>query len=110
MKKVILLLLIFSAPAFALDKVTVEMCNSMSNLAKKVMTDRQHGVSKGSATLKAINKVEEIKADEHIKNIYLALIEDAYKVPVYNVIENKENMILKFQNEIFSMCLNAYKK
>ncbi|WP_227516936.1 MULTISPECIES: hypothetical protein [Acinetobacter] len=107
MKKILFCLLMgFSGILFADDhSLKLKYCESISDYAKSIMYKRQHG---GQA-LDSIKLIESNVKNPAIRGLYLSIIKDAYKSPLWNSEEKKKEAETEFANEALMVCLDTFK-
>lgn len=95
-KKLLLITALLSTGAMANTEEQnkeLEMCKAFERLAGSVMEARQSNTSMSVL-------VDAVKGDK----ISLAMIQDAYRQPVYRVQANKESAVNEFKNTVFKTC------
>lgn len=107
MKKILFCFLMgFSGFVFADDQsLKLKYCESISEYAKNIMYKRQHG---GQA-IDSIKIIENNVKNQTIKGMYLSIIKDAYKSPLWNSDEKKKEAETEFANEALMICLDTFK-
>jgi len=117
MKKIIVLILLFSVPCFAsthklTDKQQIDIKNKAENIAKGVMQLRQKGISQAYLTKSLLNII--VKDNPDIEKtleyqIVQDIIKDAYKVPIAWTNEiDKALIVLKFSGKWRVKSLSYY--
>lgn len=79
-------------------------CKSASSTAFNIMTDRQQGIKKEDA-LTHIKKIQDPQAQSYLAD----LIEEAYQVPLYTQMHQKEEAMDKFSQNRESSCVAKFK-
>jgi len=75
-------------------------CMFQAEVAKSVMTSRQAGVP----ITVAIKSAEAMGAPKELKEFFKIVINIAYKRPLYNSQEMKQQAITEFSNEVYLVC------
>lgn len=75
-------------------------CKSIPSASFNIMTDRQQGIEKEKA-LEHAKKLQEPKAQQYV----VSLIEEAYKVPLYTQMNDKEKAMDDFTKNRYESCL-----
>ncbi|MCF9045946.1 hypothetical protein [Acinetobacter nectaris] len=75
-------------------------CKSIPSAAYNIMTDRQQGITE-SAALENAKKIQ----DEHARNYLVSLVEEAYKVPLYEQMADKEKAMADFGKGRYDSCV-----
>lgn len=76
-------------------------CQSANGAAFNIMTDRQQNISQ-EAALTHVKKIEQIDAQKYL----ISLIEEAYKVPLYEQMKQKELSMEEFAKGRYEQCLS----
>lgn len=108
MKHCVLLALLFSANATAqplLDDHDIQTCEAVSTLAGSVMLARQTGMSR--ETLIEIGQRNIDRTNPIMRELGLAVVEDAYRAPVVPSPEGKHEVSRQFQERYFDLCTKA---
>lgn len=107
MKKVLLLCLsglIFTGCSESKQVTPVQawqnFCTSIPSASFNIMTDRQQGITKEKA-LEHAKKLQEPKAQKYV----IELIEEAYRIPVYEQMTQKEDAMNAFSKGRYESCL-----
>lgn len=87
------------------NSLKLKYCESVSGYAKTIMQKRQHG---GQA-IDSIKLIESNVKNQAIKGLYLSIIKDAYKSPLWNSEEKKKEAETEFANEALMVCLDTFK-
>ncbi|GAB3044598.1 hypothetical protein GCM10027155_07050 [Acinetobacter apis] len=75
-------------------------CKNIPSAAFNVMTDRQQGIEKNAA-LEHIKKIENVDAQHYLAQI----IEQAYQIPIYEQLEQKEKSMEDFKKNRYEECV-----
>lgn len=84
---------------------TLEQCKDVSNLARSIMEKRQSG-EKMSAMMDAAASIE----DEVVSKGAQELIIMAFENPAYSTTEFQERATLKFENDMYLICVKTRRK
>ncbi|MBF7682534.1 hypothetical protein I2F27_04200 [Acinetobacter sp. B5B] len=75
-------------------------CKSAKGAAFNIMTDRQQDITKDAA-LEHVKKVEQVHAQKYLTG----LIEEAYQIPIYAQMQQKEQAMDDFSKNRYEQCL-----
>lgn len=75
-------------------------CTTIPGAAYNIMTDRQQNIQKAAA-LEHAKKVQELHAQKFLVN----LVEEAYKVPVYDQLEKQQQAMENFSKGRYEECI-----
>lgn len=92
-----------TTPAMAMTEAQsiIEYCAATGELARGIMSIRQHGAS----LISQISRVEERAADAHWDRIETEMILQAYRYPKMEYPENRDQLIEGFKNNWELICL-----
>lgn len=105
MKRILFLAVVALAGCGQQKEVTPQeawqkFCTSIPSASYNIMTDRQQGIAKEKA-LEHAKKLQEPKAQQYV----VSLIEEAYKVPLYDQMTDKEKAMDDFTKNRYESCL-----
>ena len=86
-----------------------EMCRSIGDLARRIMTQRQDDMPM-SLLIEAVEKAAETEGQKAAGEFTRALIIAAYGEPDFEVDENREAAIAEFGNQAELVCFQAHAK
>lgn len=75
-------------------------CKSIPSAAFNIMTDRQQGIDKNAA-LENAKKIQ----DQYARDYLVSLVEEAYNVPLYEQMAQKEKAMADFGKGRYESCV-----
>ena len=97
MKKIVLILVALSIPAFAAEPAPLsEFCPKIAGLANAVMVARQNG-----APMRQVMELAE-------SDVTVSMVTEAYGYSAYSIQENRERAIQDFEDTWYLRCVKSY--
>jgi hypothetical protein len=107
MKKVALFMMLIMIASGCAVQLSENTCGSLQNVAKRVMTDRQNGVTQEEA-LADLALFTHGRADaQHFHEVTSEIITAAYLEPVGATDAEKANIISEFVSDVGDKCLSG---
>jgi hypothetical protein len=100
---IVILIVLFSIPAFANEKLIKEYCRQQAVLSAFIMSNRQNNLPK----FNMVEMISEIFTDETEIKLGEILIDEAYSIPIGPTEQIRDELIEIFAVDNYRECYNA---